>query len=63
MDTSVVENFGKYEKSRIYSILTKEAKKIQQRKENLFNLKWCWENWSTTCKRTKLSNNIVVVVV
>ena len=26
MDTSVVENFGKYEKSRIYSILTKEAR-------------------------------------
>ena len=24
---------------------------IQWRKDNLF---WCWENWSTTCKRRKL---------
>ena len=28
---------------------------MQWRKNNLFN-KWCWENWSTTCKRTKLEH-------
>ena len=33
--------------------LTKEAKNIQQRKDNLFN-KWCWENCSATYKRMKL---------
>ena len=31
-------------------IFDKEGKNIQWRKDNRFN-KWCWENWSTTCKR------------
>ena len=33
-----------------HHIFDKGGKNIQWRTVNLFN-KWCWENWSTTCKR------------
>ena len=36
-------------------IFDKGGKNIQWRKDNLFN-KWCWKNWSTTCKRIKLEH-------
>ena len=38
-------------------IFDKGGKNIQWRTDNLFN-KWCWENWSTTCKRLKLEHSL-----
>ena len=37
-------------------IFYKGGKNIQWIKDNPFN-KWCWENWSTTCKRMKLEES------
>ena len=35
----------------------KGGKEIQWRKDILFN-KWCWENWTATCKRLKVEQSL-----
>ena len=38
-------------------IFDKGGKDIQRRKDSLLN-KWCWENWTATCKRMKLEYSL-----